>query len=76
PAGHGKTTTLQQLKSLCEADGYRTGWLTFDDADNDTRRFSVHLQAVVAALIGDAAIQAPPGDEDFASPKQRTRTDW
>lgn len=76
PAGHGKTTTLQQLKSLCEADGHRTGWLTFDDADNDTRRFSVHLQAVVAALIGDAVIQAPPGDEDFANPKQRTRTDW
>ncbi|WP_293394882.1 LuxR C-terminal-related transcriptional regulator [Nevskia sp.] len=76
PAGHGKTTALQQLKSLCESEGYRTGWLSFDDADNDTRRFSVHLQAVVAALIGDDAIDAPPGDEDFASPKLRTRTDW
>ncbi|WP_022977608.1 LuxR C-terminal-related transcriptional regulator [Nevskia ramosa] len=77
PAGHGKTTALQQLKSLCESEGCRTGWLSFDDADNDTRRFSVHLQAVVASLIGDDAMDAPPaGDEDFAGPKLRTRTDW
>lgn len=76
PAGHGKTTTLQQLKSLCEQDGCLTGWLTLDDADNDTRRFSVHLQAMVLALTGEAAVHAPPGDEDFAAPKLRTRTDW
>lgn len=76
PAGHGKTTALQQLKTLCERDGCLTGWLTFDDADNDTRRFSVHLQAMVLALIGDASRDAPPGDDDFASPKLRTRTDW
>lgn len=76
PAGHGKTTALQQLKTLCEQDGYRTGWLTFDDADNDSRRFSVHLQAMVLSLIGDEAVDAPPGDDDFAAPKLRTRTDW
>ncbi|WP_439638604.1 LuxR C-terminal-related transcriptional regulator [Nevskia sp.] len=76
PAGHGKTTALQQLKTLCEQDGYRTGWLTFDDADNDSRRFSVHLQAMVLSLIGDEALDAPPGDDDFAAPKLRTRTDW
>ncbi|MCK9285361.1 MAG: LuxR C-terminal-related transcriptional regulator [Rhodocyclaceae bacterium] len=50
PAGHGKSTVLQQIKSRCDAEGIFTGWLTFDDADNDTRRFSNHLQALVASL--------------------------
>lgn len=76
PAGHGKTTALQQLNSLCEAEGCRTAWLSFDDADNDTRRFSVHLQAVVAELIGNGPDNTLAGEEDFASPKLRTRTDW
>lgn len=64
PAGHGKTTTLQQLKARCEAQGYATGWLSLDDADNDMPRFAVHLQALVngAAGCGDAGsdAQVPP----------------
>ncbi|WP_353094368.1 AAA family ATPase, partial [Methylibium sp.] len=39
PAGHGKSTTLQQIKTAHEARGWRTAWLTLDDADNDPRRF-------------------------------------
>ena len=77
PAGHGKTTALQQLKSLCETDGYVTGWLTFDEADNDPRRFSVHLQALIASLIGADPAAAPPDDpEELIGPRQRSRSDW
>lgn len=76
PAGHGKTTALQQLKTLIERDGWRTGWLSFDEADNDSRRFSVHLQALIALLADDRAEPAPQTEEDLVSPKLRTRTDW
>ena len=48
PAGHGKSTLLQQAKTSCEAEGMLTGWLTFDEADNDPRRLFLHLQALLA----------------------------
>lgn len=52
PAGHGKTTVLQQLKSEHEQGHVLTGWLSFDEADNDIRRFSLHMQALIARLVG------------------------
>jgi LuxR family maltose regulon positive regulatory protein len=60
PAGHGKSTVMQQAKSVCEAHGTHTGWLTFDDADNDMRRFSIHFQALLTASLG-AGVDAPTG---------------
>jgi LuxR family maltose regulon positive regulatory protein len=50
PAGHGKSTALQQIKDMCEAEGRVTGWLTLDEADNDPRRLFIHIQALVANL--------------------------
>jgi LuxR family maltose regulon positive regulatory protein len=47
PAGHGKSTLLQQAKAGCESQGRITGWLSFDDADNDMRRFTHHLEALL-----------------------------
>ncbi|AXQ27895.1 LuxR family transcriptional regulator [Solimonas sp. K1W22B-7] len=62
PAGHGKSTLLQQAKTLAEQQGALTGWLSFDEADNDMRRFTVHMQALVDGLGSqDAATAAPPG---------------
>ena len=58
PAGHGKSTLLQQAKSVCEAEGMQTSWLTFDDADNDIRRFSIHFQALLAAALGTSIDEA------------------
>lgn len=74
PAGHGKTTTLQQLKALAESAGHTTGWLSFDEADNDSRRFSVHLQALITQVVG-AAPMPLPADEDDA-PLPRYKSDW
>lgn len=54
PAGHGKSTVLQQLKSIVEGQGHLTSWMTLDEADNDIRRFHLHAQAMVAALGGSA----------------------
>lgn len=50
PAGHGKSTLLQQAKTASEQRGAVTGWLSFDEADNDMRRFTVHMQALVDSL--------------------------
>lgn len=66
PAGHGKTTALQQLRAACEERGCDTAWLTLDEADNDTRRFQLHIQAVVAGL-------ATEGEEPDSG---RRRSDW
>ena len=62
PAGHGKTTLMQQLHTRLNASGVLTGWLTFEDADNDARRcfelldeFLVHLEARAGFEPGRAA---------------------
>lgn len=61
PAGHGKSTTLQQLKASAQTGGEMTGWLTFDSGDNDSRRFVTHLQSLVRDVLthGDAAPSDP-----------------
>lgn len=70
PAGHGKSTLLQQAKSASEASGALTGWLSFDEADNDMRRFSAHMQALIGEL-------APLADEPGEAPAVRRRlSDW
>ena len=74
PAGHGKSTALQQLKSEFEARGHLCGWLSFDEADNDARRFSIHMHALVAELLGGAPLAS---DEDENSELgRRRRADW
>jgi LuxR family maltose regulon positive regulatory protein len=66
PAGHGKSTTLQQLQTICRERGSITAWLTLDEGDNDTRRFYQHVQAMVAGVI-----DSPVGDSGG-----RRRSDW
>jgi len=73
PAGHGKTTALQQLKDVEEVAGRLTAWLTFDLGDNDPRRFAAQLHACLDDLESRARV-------DIAKParsvRQRHRTDW
>ncbi|MGD9944282.1 MAG: LuxR C-terminal-related transcriptional regulator [Burkholderiaceae bacterium] len=52
PAGTGKTTVMAQCRSLLEAQGVRSAWLTLDVSDNDPARFVQGLSAAVAALHG------------------------
>jgi len=49
PAGYGKSTTIRQIMSACDQQGFLTAWLTFDEADNDPLRFLVHFQAFLAS---------------------------
>lgn len=52
PAGHGKSTALQQIKEVAEEQDYLTGWLTFDAGDNDPRRFFTHFQSLLMRTTG------------------------
>jgi LuxR family maltose regulon positive regulatory protein len=63
PAGSGKSTTLQQLMSAYNSAGWATGWLTFDDADNDPRRFEAHIHALMAVVARGAGKPARPATD-------------
>jgi LuxR family maltose regulon positive regulatory protein len=54
PAGHGKSTALQQIKDARETKEHLTGWLTLDPADNDPSRFFTHFQALAGSLQEDS----------------------
>lgn len=56
PAGHGKSTALQQLKTEFEARGVLTAWLSLDKADNDFRRFSIHFEAAASTLLHEGTL--------------------
>ncbi|WP_029889300.1 LuxR C-terminal-related transcriptional regulator [Polycyclovorans algicola] len=58
PAGHGKSTTLLQIKQACEARGVSTAWLTLDDADNEPRRFFACFRSLIQQLDGAVAAES------------------
>lgn len=62
PAGHGKSTLLQQAMAECRARGMIAAWFTADEADNDLRRMAMHLQALLRAME-DAVRGAAGGKE-------------
>jgi LuxR family maltose regulon positive regulatory protein len=74
PAGHGKSTLLQQMKSAAETEGALTGWLTLDEADNDMRRLAGHLQGLILRLGGNDELA---GSSDVDGDVGRRRlNDW
>lgn len=74
PAGHGKSTVLQQIRDECEARHVRCAWLHLDEGDNDGRRHSTHLQRVLRLLFGHVALaRGVGGDARAAAP---SRADW
>lgn len=76
PAGHGKSTLMQQAKSTCEDQGALTGWLSFDDGDNDPRRFFFHLEALLAVVEKAAEVKAQPQAEPPPADNRASRSDW
>ncbi|RLA48128.1 MAG: helix-turn-helix transcriptional regulator [Gammaproteobacteria bacterium] len=51
PAGHGKTTLLQQILQRAKDAGTETGWLTLDMRDNDVSRFNTSLTTLVNTAV-------------------------
>ncbi|MEF7615106.1 LuxR C-terminal-related transcriptional regulator [Aquincola sp. MAHUQ-54] len=73
PAGSGKTTTMQQILQACSARGWRTAWLSLDEADNDPQRLEAHMEAVAARLERRPAGGRPGGAGTDAG---RDLSDW
>lgn len=76
PAGHGKSTLLQQAKSASGARGILTGWLTFDEADNDMHRVFLHLQALLASVQEEKETRGISQVEDVGTAGRWRRLDW
>jgi LuxR family transcriptional regulator, maltose regulon positive regulatory protein len=74
PAGHGKSTLLQQIAATCSANGVNVGWLTLDAADNDARRFFVHMRALLADVANGIAPRATT--EEDGDLRRGRRSDW
>lgn len=74
PAGHGKSTLLQQAKSKLEDRDALTGWLTFDEADNDISRLFTHLQALLTEIESGAESRSRARQERGMPPSRGT--DW
>ncbi len=75
PAGHGKSTTLQQIKSEYQTRAWLTSWLTLDDADNDPRRFAIHIRAAIDSVCSAGTADAAGRDMDQHVRGAR-RADW
>lgn len=76
PAGHGKSTLLGQAKQHLDAAGELTGWLSFDEADNDITRFFAHLQALLGEIEAQTQVKPPPRDEPPEATRRALRADW
>ena len=77
PAGHGKSTVLQQIRNESAARGTRCAWLNLDDSDNDASRHATHLQRLLAQLSSNGG--APPdrsGDSVIATSSHQEPSDW
>ena len=79
PAGHGKSTVLQQIAAACQSRGARIGWLSMDAADNDARRFFLHMRALLSAVVGGTAtpeLHVEMREEAGDDPRPSLRSDW
>jgi LuxR family maltose regulon positive regulatory protein len=56
PAGHGKTTLMQQIVEHCRSRGVLVGWLTLEDSDNDISRFHTCLRNLVISADSDQRV--------------------
>jgi LuxR family maltose regulon positive regulatory protein len=67
PAGHGKTTLMQQVLQDLAQEDVSVGWLTLEESDNDISRFSACLTTLVNNALGDlSAARADIPSQDNA----------
>lgn len=68
PAGFGKSTVLGQWHSQMQDRGLRTGWLSLDERDRDTKRFLHHLIAACRLAVANAGAGALPYLDNTVEP--------
>jgi LuxR family maltose regulon positive regulatory protein len=77
PAGHGKSTLMQQVYAECEARQVRAGWLTLHESDNDLTRLISVFQALLGKLTrGASAVPLRSAATASSGGRRTTRTDW
>ncbi|TDU25549.1 LuxR family maltose regulon positive regulatory protein [Panacagrimonas perspica] len=74
PAGHGKSTLLEQLRVECEQRGDVTGWLDLGEGDNDIRRFYGHLKDLIVAMKAQGEHAADRATR--SADESEFRSDW
>ena len=77
PAGHGKSTALQQIRSESASRGIRCGWLSLDESDNDSTRHATHLQKLLTQIFDTGGQDAIPSVTAVsAATSHQERSDW
>ncbi|AMN45763.1 LuxR family transcriptional regulator [Steroidobacter denitrificans] len=77
PAGHGKSTLMQQAYADCERRLICTGWLTLHDSDNDPTRLIRTLHALLEQLAHSNGHRRRGNFEDPQRAAGRgSRADW
>lgn len=76
PAGHGKTTLMQQIRSVFDERGAITGWMSIDEADNDINRLFGHLQRLLQDIETQVGTPSTPAHPPSVKPGRALRSDW
>ncbi|WP_341917825.1 LuxR C-terminal-related transcriptional regulator [Hydrocarboniphaga effusa] len=77
PAGHGKSTVLQQVRNESAGRGMRCGWLNLDESDNDASRHSSHLQRLLGQIFkSDGPLLERPAESGAAAASHKKPSDW
>lgn len=77
PAGHGKTTLMQQLRAHWHSEGIITDWLSVDESDNDASRLFAQLQAMLQRLeILDTTAHSGMKAGPNLTPRRAPRFEW
>ncbi len=77
PAGHGKSTALQQIRSESASRGTRCVWLGLDESDNDSTRHSTHLQKLLSRILKTDGVEAMQAAEPGKlAIRHQQRSDW
>lgn len=77
PAGHGKTTFMQQARAHWQRHGAAIGWISLDEGDNDTSRLFGHLQTLLKRLEAQSTpSQSAMGTVPKVQAGRAPRSDW
>lgn len=77
PAGHGKSTVLQQVRNESAVRGARCGWLNLDESDNDVSRHASHLQSLLRQVLKDGGpLLERSADSSAAGAGHQKPSDW
>jgi len=77
PAGHGKSTVLQQVRNESAVRGVRCGWLNLDESDNDASRHASHLKRLLRQISkSDNPLIDRSTDSNSAGASHQKPSDW